>query len=657
MRSWRYGVDAILSFPALFPECREVSEIAIVGVALPQERKDFSPAVPPGHCRERGISFFGRAALIVALFAVQTILIGWEAYADSPTWDEIGHFAAGLDHWRHGRFDMYRVNPPLVRLVAEIPAALMHRELDPGAYPTLRDPLSRPEFGIGSAIAGTAGPRYFFIMAVARWMCIPFSLLGGWICYRWAFELWGGCSSILALVLCTFSPSVLAYGHLITPDMGAAGVGVAAAYLFRRWLSRPCIGRAVSAGVVLGLAELTKSTWIVLFAVWPALWIVQRLMRDPKLPGWQTEFFQLAGTLAIGLWMLNMGYGFEGSMTPLRDYQFVSHSLTDQPSQDSGGGPRAANRFAGSWVGHIPVPLPRNYVAGIDFVKMEYERKYWSYLNGEWRFGGWWYYYLYAMLVKEPLGTWALAVIATGAALICGQVYARSFGEELQLLLPLAVVLTLVSSQTGFNHHLRYVLPIYPFAFILISRVGRSFEARHRAVAIVVSIAVICSIVSSAVAIPHSMGYFNKLAGGSRNGHYHLGNSNVDWGQDLRYLKKWYDNHPDARPFYVSYDLPLINPRMIGISYQIPGVGPSSRHRDDIPLDKLGPTPGWYAISVNRLHEPDRDVEYFKYLNPIDMVGYSMNIYHVTPDDVKRLQARWAAEEEANRANAHAVAR
>jgi hypothetical protein len=33
------------------------------------------------------------------------------------------------------------------------------------------------------------------------------------------------------------------------------------------------------------------------------------------------------------------------------------------------------------------------------------------------------------------------------------------------------------------------------------------------------------------------------------------------------------------------------------------------------------------------------------------MVGYSMNIYHVTPEDVKRLQARWAAEEEANRAS------
>src|SRR5665213_1358597 len=515
----------------------------------------------------------------------------------------------------------------------------MHRELDPGAYPTLRDPLSRPEFGIGSAIAGTAGPRYFFIMAVARWMCIPFSLLGGWICYRWAFELWGGCSSILALVLCTFSPSVLAYGHLITPDMGAAGVGVAAAYLFRRWLSRPCIGRAVSAGVVLGLAELTKSTWIVLVAVWPALWIVQRLMRDPKLPGWQTEFFQLAGTLAIGLWMLNMGYGFEGSMTPLRDYQFVSHSLTDQPSQDSGGGPRAANRFAGSWVGHIPVPLPRNYVAGIDFVKMEYERKYWSYLNGEWRFGGWWYYYLYAMLVKEPLGVWALGGIAI-VCLLRFRGYSASIGDELLLLVPSVCLIALVSSQTGFNHHVRYVLPAFPFLFISVSRAAKSFTAGHGWASISTAGAILWSISSSVCAFPHSLSYFNEVAGGPLGGHFHLGNSNADWGQDLLNLRRWLDKHPEAAPLHFACDMPLIDPKMAGIESLPVPIGPHSNHAADVSVSKLGPLPGWYAISVNKLHDLDRNFDYFLDLKPVGRAGYSIYIYDVTTAQVNALRKK-----------------
>lgn len=35
---------------------------------------------------------------------------------------------------------------------------------------------------------------------------------------------------------------------------------------------------------------------------------------------------------------------------------------------------------------------------------------------------------------------------------------------------------------------------------------------------------------------PHSLSYFNELVGGPANGPRHLLGSNVDWGQDLRYL-------------------------------------------------------------------------------------------------------------------------
>ena len=37
--------------------------------------------------------------------------------------------------------------------------------------------------------------------------------------------------------------------------------------------------------------------------------------------------------------------------------------------------------------------------------------------------------------------------------------------------------------------------------------------------------------VGSSLAIyPHSLSYFNELAGGPTKGHYHLIDSNIDWG-------------------------------------------------------------------------------------------------------------------------------
>ena len=59
-----------------------------------------------------------------------------------------------------------------------------------------------------------------------------------------------------------------------------------------------------------------------------------------------------------------------------------------------------------------------NYLLGIDLQKREFENKMWSYLNGEWRLGGWWYYYIYALAIKEPLGTWVLMAMAVALTVV-----------------------------------------------------------------------------------------------------------------------------------------------------------------------------------------------------------------------------------------------
>ena len=51
---------------------------------------------------------------------------------------------------------------------------------------------------------------------------------------------------------------------------------------------------------------------------------------------------------------------------------------------------------------------------------------------------------------------------------------------------------------------------------------------------------------------PHSLSYFNELIGGPRNGPNYLLGSNVDWGQDLRYLRSWLDRQPEVDQLGVS---------------------------------------------------------------------------------------------------------
>ena len=60
--------------------------------------------------------------------------------------------------------------------------------------------------------------------------------------------------------------------------------------------------------------------------------------------------------------------------------------------------------------------MPDELVRGIDRQRRDMEQPLRSYVRGEFQMGGWWWFYLYGLLVKLPLGT--LALIALSAALM-----------------------------------------------------------------------------------------------------------------------------------------------------------------------------------------------------------------------------------------------
>jgi hypothetical protein len=278
-------------------------------------------------------------------------------------------------------------------------------------------------------------------------------------------------------------------------------------------------------------------------------------------------------------------------------------------------------------------------VLGIDRAKMDLDKGWWSYLRGQWSQRGWWYYYLYAAAIKVPLGTWLLGILATLLTML-KKAYRASPWDEIILLAPGVALFAFVSSQTGFSHHLRYALPAFPFAFIWCSKVAQSIELHHRGVAIVGGGALAWSIVSSLAVYPHSLSYFNELVGGPKNGHWHLDKSNTDWGQDVFFLKKWYDAHPEARPLAVRFDF-VVSPAIIDTKFDEP---PKDKRCDErnpaTPEGELGPLPGWYAVSVNHLHDRTHDYDYFLEFEPVDWVGYSMPVYHLTVAECNRVRAK-----------------
>jgi len=559
---------------------------------------------------------------VILLVAAQALLLACLAAVHSPTADEIAYLPGGIAHWRFGRFELARANPPLVRITAALPVLAAGCETDWSRYDGT--PGERPDFIVGKDFLVANGSRSFRLFTMARWACIPFVVAGGLICWLWARELYGRWAGLASLALWCFCPNILGNGALITPDAATSSLGVASAFTFWRWLRAANLGTAYVAGLALGLAELAKTNWLFLFPLWPLLWAVWRFApwKAEARGRLAQELAQFGVIFALAIIVINVGYGFDGTCKPLGEFDFASVTLrgTDQLADD----PRRelGNRFRGSWLGALPVPLPEQYVLGIDIQRRSVEKGRPAYLFGRWKHGGWWYYYLAAATLKVPVGTWLLLALAATTRLR-GVSFGTTWLNEFVLLAPTVATLIFISSQTGINRHFRYALPVLPFLFVWVSSLAQLWTHGPMILAWLASGAWMWAIASSMLVYPHSLSYFNELAGGPRGGPRFLHGSNTDWGQDLLFLKKWIDDHPGARPLTVGWHMTNLDTKLAGI--------------DCLKPPRI-PTPGWHVISVNEIYGYETTYRYFQDFKPVGSVGYTMNVYHMTEAEVDRWQ-------------------
>jgi len=610
------------------------------------------------------------------------------------TTDEGGHILDGVMAWERGIVGIYRVNPPLVKLLAALPVVASHPHLPEQAITT---PVTNWEW-LHFQFARVNRSRYQELVNAARYMITALSVLGGWLVYRWATGLFGVASGLVALFLWILCPNVLAWSGIVTVDLGATVFGLISALALRQYIRKPSLREAIWTGLTLALAVLSKYSLLVMYplclgaCIIPAFSSVRDNARQKasiNSSGRVGLVFHLLGRPSITclshiivmtvatLIAINLMYAWEGTGRRLGTFAFQCDALTYLNHES-----RHPNCFEGTLVAALPVPLPESYVLGLDDQKARADRGAPAFLHGEWRDGGWWYYYLYGLAIKLPLGTLVFTAMACLLA-ICSPRFRAGVTDEVVVWVPPIVILVLISSQTGINGHLRYALPAFPFLFIGISRVGilvqdlvaewgqvslvkhfqLSFLSRlasspRRIGLLLGSSVVVGGILYNSISVlrchPHYVSYFNELVGGPDEGWRYLIESNVDWGQDLLFVKKWVDQHPEARPMFLAYYGGL-DPHLTGLTFQQAPWGPVLENRLSVmPLfPDLGPRPGWYAVSVNllsgmegeeytprgeRFQIPRNVYCYFQLFQPVYKAGYSIFIYHIERDEANRVR-------------------
>lgn len=534
------------------------------------------------------------------------------AVGDSPTMDEQNHLARGLAFLRTGDPRFSLEHPPLVNSLSALPLLMLPDVRLPTDHPSWEAPEGWYTFA--DQLLWVYNHDVERMVFLARLPIIFLTMGLALIGYRFGQALWGRPAGLLTLALLLMDPNILAHGRYTTTDAGGATFLLLAAFLLWRawskdsWQWRPTLAAGIGLGLALGskLSNLVFLPILALLAILPLYgrpWLA-------RAAGRRLVQYGLALALAtLALWAI---FGFDWG-----PYQFRTATLA------------ALNEISG--------PLP-TFLAGVEQIIGLSGGGRPAFLLGQFSADGWWYYFPVAFAVKTPLPVLLLFVLAASLLLARRQTRARA----LYLLLP-ALGYFLVSMQSGLNIGYRHLLPVLPFLYLLgaglAARPGAAAEASPamtRWLQLAPAGALLSLLLIDAWLHPHYLSYFNLAAGGPANGSQVLIDSNIDWGQDLKRLKRWMDDEGVERVKLAWFG--TADPAYYGIAYDpLPGL---PRHFDlwwDVPFDSSDPEPGIYAISVSNLWElplTDKHVfPWFRAREPDDRIGYSIYIYDVAGDD------------------------
>lgn len=575
-----------------------------------------------------------RTPAILCAFAVAFILLTVGSYTrKSATYDEPLHLTSGCMALKYRDYRVDPEHPPLLRMWAALPVL---------SVPGLR-------FESGSAQEGSpydrAGLRQLnfshqFLYELndadrllyrGRFMIVLLGIVLGVLIFSWARELYGLPVAAIVLGLCVLEPNILANSSLVTTDFGLACFLVGGFYFSWRTAKRITPLNVIGMTGFFALAAVSKFSAFVASPALVTLLAIRAFNRSPwpcalaRVPelGTRRRRIVAAGLLLLSTllvtWLVIWAvYRFRYEPSPGTATLFRS---TAEPIIH-----QRVPALAGliDWIdGHRL--LPNAYSQGFLLGQARAGERT-AFLLGNYSTRGWWYYFPIAIFLKTQL---AVLLLAAGGLMLLLRRPGRIAYDSFFVLLPMAVFLGIAMS-SHINIGLRHILPVYPLMLLLAGpAIGFLMAGVRRYL-----LAALCALclLECAIAYPNFLTYFNLAVGGPGKGHRYLSDSNLDWGQDLKGLKKWMDANRVGR-VNLSY-FGTADPAYYGIDCIYLPMSPFFVRRA---TGRMA-LPGYVAVSATNLQGISPrgvDRSYYKPLlrrKPVAVIGHTIWVFQLDRD-------------------------
>jgi hypothetical protein len=558
----------------------------------------------------------GFLILVACLLAAGT----WRIY--SNTWDEPEHLAAGIELLDKGRYEYDTEHPPIVRAFMALGPYLA------GARSFGTPPPDGVQEGVDILYSGG---HYNLYLTLARLGTLPFLALLLFSVWLWARRLTRSeGEALLAVLLLGSVPPVLGHAALATLDVAAAATVLLALYALQCWLKSARWRDAVFFGVTAGVAVGSKFSAIPFLAVGflvlaGAQWVLERRATSgppaaqggaPNLGGVPARP-RLVGFALIVLMTavpLFMAYGLRspGANVVAHKFEWAVAFLLREHGMSHYAGVVLQQIWLPSWV--------KGFFEGIIAVKAHNDSGHLSFLLGQQRSTGWWYFYLVALAAKTPIPLLVTGPI--GMVVLAREGWQAGDGWRMAPLLSFLAVLIFASGFSHINIGIRHVLVLYPFmalggAHLVALGWGALRKSALGPLTVVGSgglvVLVAWQVLPLWTANPDYLPYFNEAVAHPEQV---LVDSDLDWGQDLWRLEQR----------AAAIKIPKLN-----LAYR----GTADLAREKLPpfmiMPPWKPATGWVAISALAKVHDQKGYAWLDAYQPIETVGKTIQLYYVPP--------------------------
>jgi hypothetical protein len=594
---------------------------------------------------------------LIILAACLLSASSWRVY--SHTWDEPEHLAAGVELLDRGRYDYDTEHPPIARALMALGPWLA------GAHSYGTPPPDGNGTQEGIHILYDSG-HYQLYLTLARLGVLPFLAVLLFSTWLWARRLGTSAGeALLAVAMVAAVPAVLGHAALATLDSAMAATTLLALWALQRWIAQGGWREAVVLGITVGIAVGTKFSAIpfIVLAV-PALALVHGLLgRMPAAAAAETAAEASSSAGAAGapparqgrVWLgplaarrlgglavaalvavipIAIAYGLRSAPYPRVFWRFdraISYLVHEHDLSGS----------MGALIAHMALPQPlMDFIEGIVALKAHNDTGHSSFLLGQHRDYGWWYFYIVALVVKTPI-----PLLIAGPVGLVLKAWQGIRERNSWHTAPLVLFVTTLGFASWFSHiniGIRHVLLLYPFlalggAYAVMELWRRGSQAlgpvarsasltqlwaclkreprRAPALGACLLAAGLAAWQLSTLwtAHPDYLPYFNEAVAHPEQ---ILVDSDLDWGQDLRRLE---------------WRLADLKVHSLNLAW----IGTADLTREPLPPYTMLPpgkqVSGWVAITALAREHQTKGYSWLNAYKPIERIGRTIDLYYIPP--------------------------